>query len=47
MKFIINVRHGANLTIHSEDMPLVLLNSNIELIPYSDNPLINMKSNLT
>ncbi len=47
MDFTINIRHGANLTINSEDMPLILLNSNIELRPYTDNPDIDMKLNLT
>ena len=47
MKFIINIKHGANITIHSEDMPLILLNSNVMLRPYSDDPSIDMKSNLT
>lgn len=31
MNFIINIKHGSNLTIHSEDMPLILLNSNVQL----------------
>jgi hypothetical protein len=47
MKFVINIKHGANLTVHSEDMPLIVLNSNVELRPYSDNPNIDIKSNLT
>ncbi len=46
-KFIINLKHGTNITIHSEDMPLILLNSNVELRPYSDDPNIDMKTNLT
>jgi hypothetical protein len=47
MKFLINIKHGANLTVHSEDMPLIMLNSNVELRPYSDNPNIDFKMNLT
>jgi hypothetical protein len=47
MKFVINIKHGANLTVHSEDMPLILLNSNVELRPYSEIPNINFKMNLT
>jgi hypothetical protein len=47
MKFVINIKHGANLTVHSEDMPLIILNSNFELRPYSDNPNIEIKMNLT
>ena len=43
VKFTINIRHGANITIKSEDMPLILLNSNIELRPYTDDPEIDMK----
>ncbi len=33
----IYINHGSNLSIHSEDMPLILLNSNIEIRPYSEN----------
>jgi hypothetical protein len=29
--YTINVKHGSNLSIHSEDMPLIVLNSNVEL----------------
>jgi hypothetical protein len=47
MKFVINIKHGANLTVHSEDMPLILLNSNVELRPYSEIPNINFKLDLT
>lgn len=43
VKFTINIRHGANITINSEDMPLILLNSNIELRPYTDDSKIDMK----
>ena len=27
--YIVNLKHGSNLTIHSLDMPLIALNSNI------------------
>jgi hypothetical protein len=47
VKFVINIMHGANLTVHSEDMPLIVLNSNVELRPYSENPNIEIKINLT
>ena len=44
---MINIKHGANLTVHSEEMPLIVLNSNVELRPYSDDIDIDMKANLT
>ena len=44
---MINIKHGANLTVHSEEMPLIVLNSNVELRPYSDDSDIDMKANLT
>lgn len=33
--------------MNSEDMPLIVLNSNMEVRPYSDDPKIDMKVNLT